>query len=166
MSGSDEESRGSGSGRDAGSGCDSDVVAFAMPQPALLLPGASIEETDLDTELESMDRLPATSLGRTPTGAQTSNLQRGESIRGAVLAPAINTVFSHPSTEGPDDTRLLPSSVVLPKNFSLRGALMHAFISYRVATEGMVLISLRSCALLHSRPLSPRRTSRTPERTP
>ena len=58
----------------------------------------------------------------------TASLGRGVSMRGAVLAAA------NRSTEG---MRLLPDSAVLPRGtFSLRGALMHAFISYRVDTEG------------------------------
>eukprot|EP00290_Baffinella_frigidus_P041768 CAMPEP_0180287810 /NCGR_PEP_ID=MMETSP0988-20121125/13621_1 /TAXON_ID=697907 /ORGANISM="non described non described, Strain CCMP2293" /LENGTH=842 /DNA_ID=CAMNT_0022262261 /DNA_START=659 /DNA_END=3183 /DNA_ORIENTATION=+ len=44
--------------------------------------------------------------------------------------------IAHPGTGGPDDMHLLPESVVLPSMFTLRGELMHAFVSYRGATEG------------------------------
>eukprot|EP00290_Baffinella_frigidus_P026106 CAMPEP_0180238110 /NCGR_PEP_ID=MMETSP0987-20121128/30738_1 /TAXON_ID=697907 /ORGANISM="non described non described, Strain CCMP2293" /LENGTH=188 /DNA_ID=CAMNT_0022204581 /DNA_START=267 /DNA_END=829 /DNA_ORIENTATION=- len=44
--------------------------------------------------------------------------------------------ISHPGTGGPDDSHLLPESVVLPSMFTLRGELMHAFVSYRRRTEG------------------------------
>ena len=97
---------------------------MARPQAAFL-PSSSVEETDLDTEMERMDSPPAASLGRNSL----------VSMRGAVLAPvspANTTSGSHPTAES-----VLPTVAMLPRSmFSLRGELMHVFVSYRVTTEG------------------------------
>jgi hypothetical protein len=127
------------------------ALGLGMHQPAFQ-PGWSIQETGQDAQLEGMDSPPA-----------ASRLGNSASMRGAVLAPATHPAVSHPSTDVAEDMLGLPAWVVLPKGtFSLRGELMHAFVSYRVATEGMVLtLHQRSTetryrdtsTLLHFRPL-------------
>ena len=59
-------------------------------------------------------------------------------IMGGFDTPAMNTTsVSHPSTGGGSNGALIPTSLVLDRrSFSLRGELMHCFISYRVTTEG------------------------------
>jgi len=56
---------------------------------------------------------------------------------GVGRTPSIRT---HPTTGSAPSSPVLPSKfsrpVLLRGNFSLRGELMHAFVSYRVATEG------------------------------
>jgi len=71
-----------------------------------------------DLDLARLHIPPAASTGRTV------------SMRGAVLAPP----RANRTTE---DMRVLPDSSMLPRGtFSLRGELMHVFVSYRVETEG------------------------------
>jgi len=87
-----------------------------MPQPPAFLPGPSIEE--LTTELDDSPRR-----------------NTFMTMRGAVLAldpPEDTAVVSHPTT---GDTSVPQTFTALPATFSLRGELMHSFISYRVATE-------------------------------
>ena len=50
----------------------------------------------------------------------------------SVVRRSPSPLRSHPTTGGTGGAHLLP----LRGNFSLRGELMHAFVSYRVATEG------------------------------
>ena len=94
---------------------------LAMPQPDFLS-GPSVEE--MATELES----PAASLG------YNSSFM---TVRGAVMAlnpPEDAAIVSHPTT---GDTSVPHTFMALPRTtFSLRGELMHTFVSYRVATEG------------------------------
>jgi hypothetical protein len=102
----------------------SSAWGLATPQPAFL-PGSSSEEMDLEAELERKDSLPA-------AHGSTSLRRRTVSMRGAAMA--LNTTAS--PTAG--DTHV-PHIVRLPRSaFSLRGELMHFFVSYRVQTEGAV----------------------------
>ena len=101
----------------------------ATPEPAFL-PGSSSEEMDLGTELERIESAPA-ARGATPLQRRTV------SMRGAVMAldPHGNTTASPTAgeTRMPHIVRRLPRSA-----FSLRGELMHVFVSYRVTAEGTV----------------------------
>jgi hypothetical protein len=110
--------------------------------PPGFLPGSSVQETDLDA---------ATDIVTPHSWKRFASSARRGSMRGAVL--------SHPGTGGADDIRLLPTSAVVRGTFTMRGELLHCFISYRVATEGMVLTlhqsSAKTCNLLHSRPWRP-----------
>jgi hypothetical protein len=126
-----------------GEGNSQPALALSTSPPGFL-PGSPIQDADLDAA----------------AGSATPHFV---SMRGAVLAPP---TLSHPSTGGgpfPGPAiRVLPASAAIPRGtFSLRGVLMHVFVSYRVVTEGMVdCIDLVS--LLHSRPVgAPRCTSRT-----
>ena len=118
------------------------------------LPGSSIQETDLDA-FEGSDTPPPSKRSAPP--------HRSATLRGAALAPANAPGRSHPSTGGVYDLHLLP----VPRGtFSMRGELMHTFVSYRVNTEGMVL-TLQQCEDLCPATLasleSPCCTSRTPD---
>ena len=110
--------------------------------PTDFLPGSTIQEADLDAAAGSGTLDPSSAV---PT--------RVVSMRGAVLAPATNHAVSHPSinpavyssthslvsAQGPEDIRVLPASAVMAqRRFTMRGELMHAFVSYRVSTEGIV----------------------------
>ena len=107
----------------------------AQPAPALIasppgfLPGSSIQDADLHVAEGSGTPGPSRPL---------ADLNRCISLRGAVMAPGERPTVTHPGTEGPGDVRILPALAVLRGNFSLRGVLMHGFVSYRVATEGMI----------------------------
>jgi len=49
-------------------------------------------------------------------------LNRGVTLRGAVLAPGQRLTVAHPGTEGAEDVRFLPAPAELPRGtFSLRG---------------------------------------------
>ena len=103
------------------------------PQPGLL-PGSSFNASDLD----SLSHLE-TALDSPPTPAFSLGANSFQTLRGAVLAldsPSNTTsVLVHPSAV--EDTGALPAVTALPRGtFSLRGHLFHAFVSYRVTTEG------------------------------
>ena len=109
--------------------CDaSSAVGLTTPQPAFL-PGSYVEEMDLETELERM--------GSPPAAHRTTPLSRRTvTMRGAamVLEHHGNTAVSPTARD-----TLVPRVGRLPRStFSLRGELMHVFISYRVNTEGAV----------------------------
>jgi hypothetical protein len=96
------------------------------PSPSGFLSASSVQETDLHPPAGSGTWYPTRSLADSHAVA---------TVRGAVLAPA-----GKGTGEKGDVFRILPTSVTqLPASFTLRGELMHAFLSYRVATEGMVL---------------------------
>jgi len=102
---------------------------LSLPQPAFL-PGSPVEETDRETDPDSPPT-PAGSLGRNILVSK----------RGSVLAlspPASNTSASFKSSHLiTGDTSAVEVVTALPQSrFSLRGELMHAFLSYRVNTEG------------------------------
>ena len=84
------------------------------------------EWADLAADLESLHSPPAASLGPTVP------------MRGAVLAPP--RARDSRTTSSTGDTSVLPAATVQlaaqTGTFSLRGELMHAFVSYRVETEG------------------------------
>jgi len=99
---------------------------LATPQPAFL-PGSFVEEMDLDAELEGIGSAPA-------AHGATSLRRRTVSMRGAAMALDLHGNTTASPTAG--DTRV-PHIRMLPRStFSLRGQLMHVFVSYRVATEG------------------------------
>ena len=93
---------------------------LATPQPAFV-PGMPRQQTDMD--LAQLSSLPA----YITVAADLITM------RGVVPAtdPPANQI-SHP-TIGDSPGRQLPTSMVLPRrSFSLRGELMHCFVSYRV----------------------------------
>jgi len=95
------------------------------------LPGSPIHETGLDAGPTSPASRPGASLAR---------LARSSTMRGAVMAPALSPAFARLSSRASEDARLIPASAVLPRgSFTLRGELLHAFVSYRVATEGIYM---------------------------
>ena len=107
---------------------DAQPVPALAASPPCFLPGSSmIEEADLDA-----------AEGSCAAPKEAAVFRSVISMRGAVLAPASNSAVLHPGMEAPTDILVLPASVVLPRGsmFSMRGELMHAFISYRVVTEG------------------------------
>ena len=90
-----------------------------------------------DTDSDATTRRGSPVASKLPAGISHSG-----TMRGAVMALALadKPAASHPGTEGPEDMHLLPASVVVPRGtITMRGELMHVFVSYRVATEGMVL---------------------------
>jgi len=125
----------------------------SLPAPAMaasppgFLPESSIQETDMDAAAGVWTKDPYR-----PRAA----LIRFGCMGGAVLAPEDKPAVSHPGTEGPGDAasksfrgavlasthepegdiRIPASAAVTRGMFTLRGELMHAFVSYRVATEG------------------------------
>jgi len=124
---------------------DSHPPAPLETSPPGFLPGSPVHEADLDAALDSDTGGQGFEPQAPHPSKRFASKDRRGSMRGAVL--------SHPGTGGADDIRLLPTSAVVRGTFTMRGELLHAFISYRVATEGMVLTLHQ--ALLHSRPLSP-----------
>ncbi|KAJ1495407.1 hypothetical protein T484DRAFT_1762669 [Baffinella frigidus] len=77
------------------------------------------------------DSQPAPPLATSPPGSHAvrSGWSADISMRGAVLAPG-----SHPG--GPEDIGVIVRWVLPRGTFTMRGELMHAFVSYRVETEG------------------------------
>jgi hypothetical protein len=114
-----------------------------MPQPAFL-PGSSFSVSDLETEMDGP-----------PTPAASLGANSFVSMRGAVLAldpPANTTSVSHPSVV---DSSVIHAVTALPRSgFSLRGQLMHTFVSYRVLTEGDVGNGMSSLLAVKIRELS------------
>ena len=100
------------------------AMALAMPQP-VFLPGTPVPETRADRP--------------TPRGALLDR-DNFVSMRGAVLnlePPAHDFVSMRGAVlEPPAEAINIPASLVIRGQFSLRGELMHAFVSYRVTTEG------------------------------
>jgi hypothetical protein len=83
------------------------------------LPGSSIQDSGLGPSLESDQAAWFDQMSRPPTATSQP--------------PAV----SHPAAAGPGDRIVLPCSAVVPQGvFSMRGSLMHVFVSYRVNTEG------------------------------
>ena len=134
-------------------GEDDPPTSQASPTPGFL-PGSSIPETDLDA-FEGSDTPPLCK--------RSASVERSATMRCAVLAPATAPGLSHPSAGGVDDLRLLP---IVRGTFTLRGELMHCFVSYRVNTEGMVLTlqqsSAETCTLQLCRPLTAPAAHRAP----
>ena len=102
---------------------------------------SSIHETDSDATASRGSPIAS----RPPAGSNRSG-----TMKGAVLALALagKPAAFHPGMGGPEpgDMRILPASVVVPRrSWSMRGELMHVFVSYRVATEGMVLLACTLC---------------------
>ncbi|KAJ1479745.1 hypothetical protein T484DRAFT_2022949, partial [Baffinella frigidus] len=100
-----------------------------VPLAAVLEKGSDVVRPISERAPALASSLPDFLPGRTSTSSsQSRDPAFGASMRGAVLAPV-------PGRE--EDFRVLPASAVLPRgSFSMRGELMHAFISYRVVTEG------------------------------
>ena len=138
-------------GRDAvtpvGEGDSPTSLATCTPG---LLPGSPNQETDLGAFASTDTPLPSKLYASSDSRA---------TMRGSVLAPANSPGLSHPG--GVDDRRLRP---VVRGTFTMRGELMHCFVSYRVTTEGMALTrsSAKTCALLHSCPLRAPAAHRAP----
>jgi hypothetical protein len=135
---------------------DAQPWGLAMPQPAglglpagsnVILPGSSVEEeTDQATELRTASAV---------------------SMRGAVMSldPQGNaTIVSHPATV---DSGAVQSVLKLPRStFSLRGEMMHVFVSYRVSTEGEAGNGMSGLLVEKIRALSMDRTQALPPRQP
>ena len=134
---------------------DSQPAPAMAASPPCFLPESSIQETDMDA---------AACVWTTDPYRPRAALSRFGSTRGALLAPEDKPAVSHLGTEGPGDAasksfrgavlasthaegdiRIPTSAVVTRGMFTLRGELMHAFVSYRVATEGMVLLACTLC---------------------
>lgn len=127
---------------------DSQRAPALATSPPGCLPGSPIQEADLDAAAGSVTPGPSR-----PPAASAHFI----STRGAVLAPSNNPHLDPPDVSGrmnPFISRTASSSSyvdlrTLPRGtFTLRGELMHAFISYRVATEGMPLKDLLHCCTL------------------
>ena len=114
-------------------------------------PGSSVDETDLDTEPEGTD---SPRFGRMPESSLEHDVAMFDvSMRSGVLALGLQgnrPIVSHPhrghwrgtgsdlqSIVGSDDTGAVRAMAKLRRStFSLRGELMHVFLSYRVTSEG------------------------------
>ncbi|KAJ1478342.1 hypothetical protein T484DRAFT_1817983, partial [Baffinella frigidus] len=108
----------------------------------VIIPGAvlaPVMSTSIDSQRSQRSfspgfdgRPPRTRRASTEEESPPSRLRRRNTMRGAALAPdsSGNTaIVAHP-TGG--DIQELPQNT-----FSLRGSLMHAFVSYRASTEGI-----------------------------
>ena len=107
--------------------------------PESPLPG-SIQEADPDATSQGSGTTDSCVQGSMSFSRRTlpnyTSMSRNETVRGFALAPAETPVVSNPDT---GDLRGIPASSVVPQGmFSLRGELVHAFVSYRVDTEGMI----------------------------
>ncbi|KAJ1466167.1 hypothetical protein T484DRAFT_1756867, partial [Baffinella frigidus] len=112
--------------------------------------GYSLEISLEPVHALEQDWVPAPALATSPRGSPPALcIHTHEEIQHFDAAAGMGTPYpsrpptmpdhflaiAHPGTGGPDDMHLLPESVVLPSMFTLRGELMHAFVSYRGATE-------------------------------
>ena len=153
---------GQGSDAPIGEGDSLPVPALAASPPGFLLGSSGLDqEVGLDQKLVLRTSMLAPSSMLDPSRPPAAPNQ---------------SIFMRTATERPrassialcDDLRILPGGTItlrgepmhasLRGQFSMRGQLMHVFLSYRVVTEGIFL----PCCTLH--PLRTlRRTSRTPD---
>ena len=122
--------------------------SLPAPSPPGFLAASSIQTTDL----EAAAGRSGTSY---PSGRPPAALHRVVSMRGSVPAqagrhagsPVDRTPFRRAATlRGNVRVAAATSMAPMRSTFHMRGELVHAFISYRVATEGMVLTLHQSSA--------------------
>jgi len=116
------------------------LLATHRPQPSPFAardsPPSPLAASPRDLRADTSIHAPATAAmrrrGRVSLHADLEHASHASSPGSESVRRSPSPLRSHPTTGGTGGAHLLP----LRGNFSLRGELMHAFVSYRVATEG------------------------------
>ena len=115
----------------AGSGTPDTFSVRRTSSSLVVVKGAVLAPPDKPVRRGSSDLYATAGIG-TP---DSFSVRRTRSTSSSIV-----TTFAYPGTGREGFLHGIPSSVVVPRGmFTLRGELMHCFVSYRVSTEGIFL---------------------------